>query len=60
MKWDEDKFGKLPKAPWGNDPVGNQHTGKIWMTKGKVSIRIMPEQEEKYNQMGYRRGMAKQ
>jgi len=60
MKSEDQKFGKLPKAPWGDAPVGNQHTGKIWMTKGKVSIRTTPEQEEKYASMGYVRGMSKQ
>ena len=56
-KADDKKFGKLPLAPWGKEVSSNDHAGKIWMTKNKVCIRILPEQEKKYTSLGYHRGM---
>ena len=46
-----------PRPKWLDEPVGNMHTGTIWMTRDKMSLRINPELEEKYTQKGYHRGM---
>ncbi len=56
-KFNDKGKGKLPRPKWLDEPVGNQHTGKIWMTKDKVTLRVTPEQEEKYTLKGFHRGM---